>query len=81
MFWFKYKTEDCLPLLSYETALQTFAKLNAIKGHQPLREEIVLVKHLTMNKWVRCKVEEVTEIEGVPQYTVWLIDYGYVVLV
>lgn len=83
LFWFKNQSSDSMKFLSYETELQTFAKLTAAKsiffeGHQPVRGEIVLVKSLSMDKWVRCKVEDIIEFSGVPEYTVWLIDYGYV---
>lgn len=70
--------------LSYETELQTFAKMTATKtiffeGYQPERGEIVLVKNLYKDKWVRCKVEDIVVfISGDPEYTVWLIDYGYI---
>lgn len=79
LFWFKYQSADCLPLLSYEEKLQSFANLIESKGsHQPVCDEIVLVKHFAMDKWVRCKVEDITDCSGVAEYTVWLIDYGYV---
>lgn len=79
MFWFKYQTDECLPLLSHETALQAFANSIDSVGHHPVLEEVVLVKHLAMDKWVRCKVDKI-EISDIPEYTVWVIDYGYVSL-
>lgn len=84
LFWFKYQSADCLPLRSHEEKLQSYATTSLQRrlknhGHQPVRDEIVLVKHLTMQKWVRCKVEEISECSGVLEFTVWLIDYGYVV--
>lgn len=82
MFWFKNQCSDSMQFLSYETELQSFAKLTAAKsifseGHQPVCGEIVLVKKLYEGKWVRCKVENITEFSDGPEYTVWLIDYGY----
>lgn len=80
LFWFKYQNADCATLLSHEKALQTYANsLDCDGHHQPVCEEVVLVKHLEMDKWVRCVVDEISidEISGVPEYTVWIIDYGY----
>lgn len=71
---------DSMQFLSFETELQTYARLTAAKsiyyeGYQPVRGEVVLVKDL--EKWRRCKVDDIIEFSGVPEYTVWLIDYGY----
>lgn len=83
LFWFKNQSSDTMQFLSHEMELQAFARLTATKlifsgGYQPARGEIVLVLSLRWDKWVRCKVEEIIEFSGVPEYTVWLIDYGWV---
>lgn len=83
MFWFKNQLSDSMQLLSHETEIQEFARHSVAKsifsdGYQPVVGEIVLLKNFFMDKWVRCKVDDVIEFSGIPEYTVWLIDYGYV---
>lgn len=81
LFWFKKQSVDCQTFFTYESDLQKFAELSAanVAMHRAAVGEIVLVKSLSQKKWVRCRVENITQFSGVLEYTVWLIDYGYVV--